>query len=259
MSRTRASPDRAIIHKPMTPEQITHLRTHYQSLRGQRRILEASAGKSQLIKEPNLIPLEAEFETLHKKFPGLLPKFNKQQYFSHTGLGYGLFHSAGIIGSVEAALARLESVMEESQSTPVTEYKEFKFIADAKLRKILERDYAEIQRAYISECWKSVIILSGSAIEAILLDRLQADVANARASAKAPKEPDLSRWDLAQLIDVAVGLWSKLAGVEKLSHSVRGYRNLVHPGNEIRTGLVFGKEEARIALEILNLVHRELS
>ena len=167
MSRTRASPDRAIIHQPMTPEQITHLRTHYQSLRGQRRILEASAGKSQLIKEPNLIPLEAEFETLHKKFPGLLPKFNKQQYFSHTGLGYGLFHSAGIIGSVEAALARLESVMEESQSTPVTEYKEFKFIADAKLRKILERDYAEIQRAYISECWKSVIILSGSAIEAI--------------------------------------------------------------------------------------------
>ena len=73
----------------------------------------------------------------------------------------------------------------ESESTPVTETKEFKFIADAKLRKILERDYAEIQRAYISECWKSVIILSGSAIEAILLDRLQADAVNARASAKA--------------------------------------------------------------------------
>lgn len=243
----------------MKSEETAHLRTHYQSLRGQRRVLEASAEKSQLIKEPNLIPLEAEFEAVEKEFPGLLPKFNKQQYFSHGGLSYGLFHSAGILASVEAALARLETVIGESESTPVTESKEFKFIADARLRKILERDYAEIQRAYISECWKSVIILSGSAIEAILLDRLQADAANARASTKAPKEPDLSRWDLVELIDVAVGLWSRLAGVEKLSHSVRGYRNLVHPGNEIRTGLVFGREEARIAIEVLNLVHRELS
>ena len=131
----------------------------------------------------------------------------------------------------------------------MTETREFKFIADARVRKILERDYAEIQRAYISECWKSVIILSGSAIESILLDRLQVEAAKARASSKAPKDPDLTRWDLVQLIDMAVDLWAKLAGVEKLSHPVRGYRNLVHQGNEIRTGLVFGKEEARIALE----------
>lgn len=156
-------------------------------------------------------------------------------------------------------LARLEAVVDESKSTPVTETREFRFIAEGKLRGILERDYAEIQRAYVSECWKSVIILSGSAIEAILLDGLQTEVSKARASFKAPREPDLTRWDLAQLIDVTVDLWPDLAGVEKLSHSVRGYRNLVHPGNEIRTGLTVAREEARIALEVLNLVHRELS
>lgn len=144
-------------------------------------------------------------------------------------------------------------------SKPVVETREFKFIADGKLRGILERDYAEIQRAYASECWKSVIIVSGSAIEAILLDRLQADAGRAQASSKAPNDPDLRRWDLEKLIEVAVDLCPKLAGVQRLSHSVRGYRNLVHPGNEMRTGLVFGKEEARIALEVLNLVHRELS
>jgi len=79
-------------------------------------------------------------------------------------------------------------VIDESGSgVPVTETREFKFIANGNLQAILERDYAEIQRAYISECWKSVIILSGSAIEAVLLDRLQDEGSRARASSKAPK------------------------------------------------------------------------
>jgi hypothetical protein len=38
-----------------------------------------------------------------------------------------------------------------------------------------------------------------------------------------------------------------------------GGRNLVHPGNELRQKLAFGHEEARIALEVLNMVDRELT
>lgn len=244
----------------MTPEEISRLRVFYHSLRGQLRVLEASSDKQyQLIKEPSLITLEAEINDIQNEFPGIIPKFDKQQYFSHTGRSHGLYHATGILGVIEMVLARLEAVIDESKGTPVTETREFRFIAEGKLRVILERDYAEIQRAYVSECWKSVIILSGSAIEAILLDRLQTEAAKARLSSKAPRESDLARWDLAQLIDVTVDLWPDLAGVEKLSHSVRGYRNLVHPGNEIRTGLTVAREEARIALEVLNLVHRELS
>jgi len=240
----------------MTPEQVAHIRIYYKSIRGQQGVLQASP---EYQKEPNLIALEEELARVEQEFPGLVPRFDKLGYFSHRGTNYRLFHSPGIIAFVEAALARLEAAVDESESTPVTETREFKFVTDGRLRKILERDYAEIQRAYVSECWKSVIIISGGAIEAILLDQLQADAAGARASSKAPREADISRWDLAQLIDVAVDLRPELGGVEKLSHSVREYRNLVHPGSEIRTGLRFGKEEARIALEVLNLVHRELS
>jgi hypothetical protein len=244
----------------MTPEQISRLRAFYHSLRGQLRVLGASSEKEyRLIKEPNLTVLEMELNNIQAEFPGLIPNFDKQRYYSHNSTGGRLYHATGILSVIEMVLARLEVVIDESKGTPVTETKEFGFIAERKLRGILERDYAEIQRAYVSECWKSVIILSGSAIEAILLDRLQTEVVKARASSKAPKEPDLTRWDLAQLIDVTVDLWPDLAGVEKLSHSVRGYRNLVHPGNEIRTGLTVAREEARIALEVLNLVHRELS
>ena len=63
---------------------------------------------------------------------------------------------------------------------------------------------------------------------------------------------------LKTLIDVSVELKLVSAGVEKLSNPVREYRNLIHPGNEIRSGLTFGAEEAKIALEILHMLHRDL-
>jgi hypothetical protein len=74
----------------------------------------------------------------------------------------------------------------------------------------------------------------------------------------APKKPDITKWDLADIIEVAVELSLVPPAVSKLSHPIREYRNLVHPGNEIRTGLVFGREEARIAIDVLGILHREL-
>jgi hypothetical protein len=136
---------------------------------------------------------------------------------------------------------------------------DFSFIKDGDLKKCLERDYSEIQRAFVSRCWKSVIILSGGAIEAILTDLLLANSSMALASSKAPKQSDITKWDLADLINVSVDASLVSSGVEKLSHPIREYRNLVHPGNEIRTKLTFNSEEARIALEVLNIVHRDLS
>ena len=145
------------------------------------------------------------------------------------------------------------------QATPVTQIREFGFINDPALKQYIERDYAEIQRAFIAQCWKSVIILSGGIIEAILTDLLLHNSARAVGTASAPKQRDITRWDLADLIKVAVELDLVSAGVEKLSHSVREYRNLVHPGNELRNKLIFDAEEAKIALEVVHILHRDLS
>jgi len=142
----------------------------------------------------------------------------------------------------------------------VTQTKEFTFVEDPEVRKILERDYIEIQRAFIAHCWKSVILLSGGAIEAILMDLLLQNPSSARRSVNAPKgKSEISRWDLADLINVSVDLGMVSSGVEKLSHSVRDYRNLIHPGNEIRNKITFNAEEAKIALEVLHIVHRDRS
>jgi hypothetical protein len=157
------------------------------------------------------------------------------------------------------AIGRLQIAIEQPSETPVTEKREFTFINDNDLRAIIERDYSEIQKAYVSGCWKSVLILCGGAIEAILTDLLVSNDAATKATKSAPKEPDITRWDLSDLINVAVELRLVYAGVEKLSHPLREYRNLVHPSNELRNKLRFSVEEAKIAVEILNMVHRDLS
>src|SRR5688572_19589664 len=97
------------------------------------------------------------------------------------------------------AISRLKVDVYDQENSPVTETRDFSFVQDSNLRKLLERDYVEIQRAYIAQCWKSVIILSGSAIEVILLDCLKSDPQRAASASKAPNKADLSRWDLNEL------------------------------------------------------------
>jgi len=48
----------------------------------------------------------------------------------------------------------------------------------------------------------------------------------------------------------------ELVGVS--AQSVREFRNLVHPGREVRQQIAFDAEEARIALEVVNILCREL-
>jgi hypothetical protein len=105
-----------------------------------------------------------------------------------------------------------------------------------------------------------VIILSGGSIEAILMDLLMKNQSAVLGAVNAQKgKSDITTWDLVHAINVSVELGLVSSSIDRLSHSVREYRNLIHPGNEMRNKLTFDKEEARIALEVLNMVHRDCS
>jgi hypothetical protein len=134
----------------------------------------------------------------------------------------------------------------------------FRFISELPLREILEKIIVEIQKAFVSECWKSVIILAGGSIEAILLDRLSYDADRARAAKSAPS-CELSKWDLSELIKVAVKMKIVELSAERAANAVRMYRNLIHPGVELRSKLSVDRLEAEGALNILKVVHRDLS
>jgi hypothetical protein len=71
--------------------------------------------------------------------------------------------------------------------------------------------------------------------------------------------PDLSRWDLSELLKVAVEIGLVEPSAEVLGETVRQYRNLVHPGNEMRNRLTVGRLEANSALNSLKIIHRDLS
>lgn len=179
--------------------------------------------------------------------------------FETKSEGRTFYNLSALLSFLGIIVGKLKVAIEPPEGAPVTETREFSFVKDVTLRKILERDYMEIQRAYVAHNWKSVIILAGGAIEAILLDLLRQDEPRTKAAKSAPPEPDLTRWDLNNLINVTVDLGLVSIGVERLSSPVREYRNLIHPGNEVRTKLTFGAEEAKIALEVLHIVHRDLS
>jgi len=204
--------------------------------------------------------LAEDVARLNAAFPDLLPAIPSDILRVRPHHTTETVATEVLLAYLNRALGRLDAEIDEAQASPVTQTKEFQFVTNGSIRTLLERDYEEVQKAYVATCWKATIILAGGAIEAVLLDLLTQHKSLAPAAVAAPKkQPDLNDWGLSSLIAVAVELRLISAGVEKLSHSVREYRNLVHPGNELDSGLTVGHEEARIALEVLNLLHRELS
>jgi hypothetical protein len=114
-------------------------------------------------------------------------------------------------------------------------------------------------RTLAEKCWKSTVVLAGGIIEGLLTDRLLLDVPKASSASSAPKKnQNISTWRFVDLINVAVEIRIVGKGAEKLSHSVREYRNLVHPHKELKEGLEADKQEAKIALQVLHLVDRDL-
>ena len=238
----------------MNADQHKKLKAYYHSLLEQRKFFDTLKGGTK-IKGNQVRPLLMEFDLLKKDFPDIIP-FDPDYDKLENNLYYDYIAFRGYLS---IAIGRLEVELDQPTNIPITEKRQFTFVSNSNLKTIIERDYEEIQRAFISGCWKSVIILCGGSIEAILTDLLLANKTTAIAAKSAPKENDITRWDFSKLIDVAVELKLVSVGIQKLSHPLREYRNLVHPSNEIRNQLHFSTEEAKISVEVLHILYRDLA
>lgn len=241
----------------MTNEQLKRLRAYFRTLNGQAVLLERLTDP--VVTESVVQPIEEEILEAIQEFPGLLPSFKRETFFSHNAGRGAYYRRDGLALQLQRALGKIQEAITEDERSPVTEVREFSYITDVALRSLVRDDYQEVQRAFVSRCWKATIILSGSLIEALLLFAVTRDRNAALTASAAPPKISIDRWSLSSLIDVSVELGLVGSGVQKLSHSVREYRNLVHPGNALRTTLTSGAEEARIALEVLHLVDRDLA
>lgn len=126
----------------------------------------------------------------------------------------------------------------------------FDFMYSPILRSIAERDCNEVRTLDADVTPKAVTVMLGSIVEAILLDALQADEQRARSANKAPRTR-LARWHFNDMIEVAHELNIVADFAYALSHVLRGYRNLIHPGNKRVEQGEPGTAQAAAAIDFL--------
>lgn len=204
--------------------------------------------------------IEEELSSLFENGEGLsLPKVDLAAYFVYKDGGVDKYHRRSLISVLERLLARIAAALEERtldqpKDSPVT----FPFVQNPDVRKIVERDYRELQRVAFAGCAKSQLVLAGSCIEGLLYDVLIANESRLSEVKPPPRNSPIDSWTLGELIRVCVSLKLVGAGVEKLAPGLRDYRNLIHPAAEIRERLVPGIHEAEIAVQILHILRRDL-
>lgn len=126
------------------------------------------------------------------------------------------------------------------------------FMKDAKLQAMVERDVDELEGAATFGLTKSVMMLCGSILEAVLADVIgrRPDLAGSFAPRGKKNPPKFERWSLPDFIDAATS--SSLAnGVEPLlvakddANAVVDHRDLIHPNAEVRGHAVVDEIAAR--------------
>lgn len=128
----------------------------------------------------------------------------------------------------------------------------FDFISDDNFRKILERDYKELHKCIDSESDKSVLILSGSIIESILTEFFSSYPIDGTD----PKK--ILEYDLFKLLELAYENKLISKSTKELSTVIKNYRNLIHPGREIRKKETFDHDTALVAKSVLNIILKEV-
>lgn len=128
------------------------------------------------------------------------------------------------------------------------------FLDDDELKALIFSDYAEAKSSLQSRNYKATVLLCGSIAEAILTSVI--------AKANIPglsKDVLCSSYALAKLIEVAKdNRLLKDVNLFSLLDPLRSYRNAIHPGVTIRKSITLDLPTAKIALEVVHLLCKDL-
>lgn len=130
-------------------------------------------------------------------------------------------------------------------------------VSDAALAAILSDRWEEANKTFQAGAYLSTIILLGSILEALLLDKCQQNQAEACKANSAPKDNQkkpvpLHQWKLADLINVAHECKWLTKDVKGYSDTLRSYRNLVHPNEQKKQDITPTSHTCKISWEVLN-------
>lgn len=127
---------------------------------------------------------------------------------------------------------------------------------DNSLRPYVKARIDEISLCLSAKAYLSVIFLAGSTLEGILLGVAQSFPAEYNQAKSAPRDQDskvckLHEWKLAQLIDASRDVGFLKEDVRKFSHSLRDFRNYIHPFQQMSEKFAPDENSARICIQVL--------
>ena len=171
--------------------------------------------------------------------------------------------SLDLLASVKKLLLEVEVLSGETNNDLPEQ--DWEFISNQELKAILIRDYAELSLLLNRKAHKSILVLSGSILEATLVSMLsqhKADADTAYSNLYASKQkviPAVEDWRLYQLIRVAGAIGKLDEDTVRQADILRDYRNLIHPVAEIRKGTALDDEIVLVEIALLKRILRLLS
>ena len=133
------------------------------------------------------------------------------------------------------------------------------------VRVIIEHRIDEIRKCLKSKAPLSIIFMCGSVLEGILLGLASSDPKSFNKARAAPidhktgKVRKLQNWTLSNLIDVAHELGKLGLDVKKHSHTLRDFRNYIHPFEQLSSGFDPDSDTSKISWQVLQAAIADLS
>jgi len=122
---------------------------------------------------------------------------------------------------------------------------------------IIEKRIIEVKQCIKAEAPLAVIFLCGSILEGILLGVATKNPQEFNQSSQSPKDKTTQKvkpfpeWSLNNFIDVAYNVGYLGLDVKKHSHSLRDFRNYIHPYEQMKTGFNPDLHTAKISWQVL--------
>lgn len=128
---------------------------------------------------------------------------------------------------------------------------------DGTISDVLASRFEEIQKCFRAKSWLSVIIMSGSTLEGLLLGVALTNIQLFNSSNSSPKTKEgkvkqFPLWTLSNFIDVAAEIGMLKEDVKKFSHALREFRNYIHPFEQMSSNFYPDEKTAKICLQVLN-------
>ncbi len=129
---------------------------------------------------------------------------------------------------------------------------------------ILHLRIKEIEKCFSAESPLAVILLAGSTLEGVLLGLAikhpkEFNMAKSSPKDSAGKVKPFHEWNLAGFINVAKEIGLIQHDTHKFSHSLRDFRNYIHPFEQMSSGFNPREHTAKICLQVLKATIFEIN